>query len=76
MAMLQSYDERECEGEDSQGINPMVLGQIAIFAGALVVAIAVQSNSANALSMQECSAKVDRKVRRLPCRDKPLSRMS
>jgi NAD(P)H-dependent flavin oxidoreductase YrpB (nitropropane dioxygenase family) len=33
MAMLQSYDECECEGEDSQGINPMVLGQIAIFAG-------------------------------------------
>ena len=35
----------------------MVLRQIAISAGALVVAIAVQGNSANALSMQECSAK-------------------
>jgi hypothetical protein len=41
----------------AQGINPMVLRQIAISAGALVVAIAVQGNSANALSMQECSAK-------------------
>jgi hypothetical protein len=35
----------------------MVLRQIAISAGALVVAIAVQGNSVNALSMQECSAK-------------------
>jgi hypothetical protein len=35
----------------------MVLRQIAISAGALVVAIAFQGNPANALSMQECSAK-------------------
>ena len=35
----------------------MVPRQIAISAGALVVAIAIQGNSANALSMQECSAK-------------------
>ena len=35
----------------------MALRQIVISAGALVVAIAVQGNSANALSMQECSAK-------------------
>ena len=35
----------------------MVMRQIAISAVALVVAIAVQGNSANALSMQECSAK-------------------
>jgi hypothetical protein len=41
----------------AKGISPMVMRQIAISAGALVVAIAVQGNSANALSMQECSAK-------------------
>ena len=35
----------------AQGINPMVLRQIAISVGALVVAIAVQGNSVNALSM-------------------------
>src|SRR5689334_12432380 len=40
-----------------QGTTPMVLRQIAISAGALVVAIAFQGNPANALSMQECSAK-------------------
>jgi hypothetical protein len=38
-------------------MNPMVMRQIAISAVALLVAIAIQGNSANALSMQECSAK-------------------
>jgi hypothetical protein len=41
----------------AKGIDPMVMSQIAISAVALVVAIAVQGNAANALSMQECSAK-------------------
>ena len=35
----------------------MVLRQIAIFGGSLFLAIAVHANWANALSMQECSAK-------------------
>ena len=35
----------------------MVLRQIAVSAGALLIAIAVHASSANALSMQECSAK-------------------
>ena len=35
----------------------MVLRQVAVSAGALLVAIAVYGSSANALSMQECSAK-------------------
>jgi hypothetical protein len=38
-------------------LKPMVLRQIAIFGGSLFLAIAVHANSANALSMQECSAK-------------------
>jgi hypothetical protein len=38
-------------------LKPMVLRQIPIFAGSLLLAIAVHGNSANALSMKECSAK-------------------
>jgi hypothetical protein len=41
----------------AKGINPMVMRQIAISAVALVAAVAVQDNPANALSMQACSAK-------------------
>ena len=76
MAMLQSYDECECEGEDSQGINLMVLGQIAISAGALVVAIAVQGNSVTHFQCKSAVQKWIKKCGGCPDRDKPLSGMS
>ena len=38
-------------------LKPMVLRQIPIFVGSLLLAIVVHGNSANALSMKECSAK-------------------
>jgi len=40
-----------------KGVKPMVLRQISILAASLLLAIAVCGNSANALSMKECSAK-------------------